>query len=326
MRKKICCLSTLLIFFTCLCSSCKSPGYMLPPSERMEVQFEDSYNVNEDVTVKISAGFDKEDQEMYCKNEDEKFELGCVPNSKKRDRSKAIIFYTFTDILNEKYYYTKKNKEIIYHFNEQFVIPKEFFSETNFFRDSYGEFLVFLGVPYPDGSDWGSILYTTYVYEKQGESLVIQTERTYRPKNYSLKVDLEESYNVNEDVTLTISIGIHQRFQEVYVQKEYYKMGSAYALKEYNDSSKDQIILYTITDFWDDRYFYSIENNEIIYHFSEQFKIDKGIFNNSSGEFCIYLWSANSNGPYGFLGRESTIYYTYKKQGDSLLVSYNYTR
>lgn len=297
---------------------------MLPPGERMEVQFEDSYNVNKDVKLKISVGFDKKDQEMYCQTGDTKFELGCVPNSKKLDRAKATIFYTFTDFMDEKYYYTKKKKEIMYHFNEQFVIPKEFFSETNFFRDSYGEFLVFLGASYLDGSGWGTMLYATYVYEKQGESLVIQTAETYRPRNYSLKVDLEDSYNVNEDVTLTISIGIHQRLQEVYVQDKYYKMGLAYAPKKYNDFSEDQMTLLIITDFWDDKYYYTIENNEIIYHFSEQFKIDKEVFNNSSGKFCIYLWSTNSNGLHCYLERESAIDFTYKKQGKSLFISYNY--
>lgn len=101
-------------------------------------------------------------------------------------------------------------------------------------------------------------------------------------------------------------------------------MGLAYAPREFNNiSTKDQITLYLITDFSDDRYFYTKENDEIIYHFSEQFKIDKEVFNKDTGKFCIYLWSTNL---YGELLVETygAINFYYEKQNGFITISQSY--
>lgn len=112
-------------------------------------------------------------------------------------------------------------------------------------------------------------MHRIYFYEKQGDILVIQGEEAYIPKDYRLKVDLVESYNLNETIRLTISIGLHQRLQEIFIRNGNYKIGLAYAPREYNNvSSKDQVTLYTIVDFSNSKYFYTKEKDEIIYHFS----------------------------------------------------------
>lgn len=257
------------MFFTCLCTSCKSIGDdPLPPDYRIKVDLKDTYNVNEDVTLNISIGIAKKYQERYSQTEDLKFELGYAPeNLKEIEREKITILYTITDFSDDKYYYTKEENEIIYHFSENFVIPKEFFSETYFFCDSYGSFCIFLGIPW--GDDWSFAMHRIYFYEKQGDILVIQGEEAYIPKDYRLKVDLVESYNLNETIRLTISIGLHQRLQEIFIRNGNYKIGLAYAPREYNNvSSKDQVTLYTIVDFSNSKYFYTKEKDEIIYHFS----------------------------------------------------------
>lgn len=56
----------------------------------------------------------------------------------------------------------------------------------------------------------------SYVYEKQGSTLLIQHQSDYKYENYSLKVDLEDKYNLDEDVALTISIEFIKDFMKIF--------------------------------------------------------------------------------------------------------------
>ena len=86
---------------------------------------------------------------------------------------------------------------------------------------------------------------------------------------------------------------------------------------------KDPTTLYTITDFSDDRYYFTRENDEIIYHFSERVIIDKEVFCDTSGKFRIYLYATDIDGP-RYFESGSVLNFTYEKQGEDLLIYLSY--
>lgn len=335
MRKKIC-LVFILLFFTCLCCSCSSPKDCVSIEERLKIDLEGTYNVNEDVPLTISVGLASERSKPEYSDVDTKGKpmLGYAPiRHGKTILEDKVVLHTFTDLSDDRYYYTEEENGIIYHFSEQYVIPRDFFNDTYYLHDIYGGICVFLCHPtYSptsptdyDENVWSGSMYSEYVYEKQGETLLIQNKRSYPYLDYSLKIDLEESYNLNEDVSIMVSMGIHPRFDCRYQSgKGYLKLvyEKAYTIEGFTTLYyEDPTTIYTFTDLSDYKYFFTREKNEIIYHFREQFIIDKDVFNNTTRNFRIYLIYSNSNDDYS--NRVTTMLnYTYEKQGETLLISF----
>lgn len=62
------------------------------------------------------------------------------------------------------------------------------------------------------------------------------TETDPLPPDYKFKVDFEDGLNVNEDVTVMISVGISKEYQEDYSQWEELEMELGYAPLKKTDS------------------------------------------------------------------------------------------
>ncbi|MDE7263699.1 MAG: hypothetical protein K2N64_03450 [Anaeroplasmataceae bacterium] len=142
------------------------------------------------------------------------------------------------------------------------------------------------------------------------------------PKHY-FDVEIEESYPVDEDIEVKISIGLCKDYQENFSKLEglEYKLGCFLEATKYESEIAS---FYTIKDFTDDRYYYTETEDEIIYNFSEWFTLNKEIFDNEQGDFWIVLYQTiqleGVNGiSYGVWQR-----FVYKKQDERLYLQNKY--
>ena len=138
------------------------------------------------------------------------------------------------------------------------------------------------------------------------------------PKDY-FYVEIEESYPVDEDIEVKISIGLCKSYQEYYskLKNFKYKLG---CFLEYEDYESEITSFYTITDFTDDRYYYTETDDKIIYNFSEWFTLSKEIFDNEQGDFYIVLYEEVNGGiSYDLWQR-----FVYKKQDGRLYLQNKY--
>ncbi|MDE6414217.1 MAG: hypothetical protein K2K48_02270 [Anaeroplasmataceae bacterium] len=133
--------------------------------------------------------------------------------------------------------------------------------------------------------------------------------------NIYFPIELESKYNLDEDINIKISIGLDKYDQKRYCQIEDMHYSLAYSPMNPNAnnvfSCEDTVILYTITDFNNDIYYYNYINNEYNFNFCETFTIKKEIFTQDSGEFYIFL------GGWGFIIHKRIIYE--KKEGSLYL-------
>ncbi|MDE5565534.1 MAG: hypothetical protein K2I77_00985 [Anaeroplasmataceae bacterium] len=140
-------------------------------------------------------------------------------------------------------------------------------------------------------------------------------ESVYPPKDH-IKIELEPEYNIYDDILVDISIGLWKEDQENYISTPNLKYIVAYSKNYPEDNSEEHTILFTITDFSSDIYYYTEDGNKTSYNFKEKFSIKKEVFTDSTGEFYIFMYSTTSD----FNGREFTQIYklTYEKTNETL--------
>lgn len=142
-------------------------------------------------------------------------------------------------------------------------------------------------------------------------------ESVYPPKDH-IKIELEPEYSIYDDILVDISIGLWKEDQENYISTPNLKYIVAYSKNYPEDNSEEHTILFTITDFSSDIYYYTEEGNENIYNFKEKFSIKKEVFADATGEFYIFLYSTTSD----FNGRSFTRIskLTYEKNNETLIL------
>lgn len=134
------------------------------------------------------------------------------------------------------------------------------------------------------------------------------------PKVY-FPIEFESKYNLNEDINVKISIGLNKDDQEYYSELKDFKYNLGYTPMDQNSHDiffgDETVILYTITDFSNDIFYYTYIEDEIHFNFTEIFTIKKEIFNQDSGVFYIFM------GDVGFTMSTRIIYQ--KKDGNLYL-------
>lgn len=131
---------------------------------------------------------------------------------------------------------------------------------------------------------------------------------------YNFKIDFEESYDPNNDVKLTISLGLSSGFDLADSEIQL-----AYSKNRFSKINDDNVnVLFSITKFTKDDYYYTIKGKKIIYNFSEEIVIDKENFLDGQGEITFVMYHRGSHSWQSSIGKE----YLYKLE-DSRLVFYN---
>ncbi|MDE6240920.1 MAG: hypothetical protein K2M08_00690 [Anaeroplasmataceae bacterium] len=143
-------------------------------------------------------------------------------------------------------------------------------------------------------------------------------ESVYPPKDH-IKIELEPEYSIYDDILVDISIGLWKEAQESYISTPNLKYIVAYSKTYPADNSEEHTILFTLTDFSSDIYYFTENGNKIIYNFKETFSIKKEVFTDSTGEFYIFMYSTTSD----FNGRSFTRIskITYEKNNETLILN-----
>lgn len=148
-------------------------------------------------------------------------------------------------------------------------------------------------------------------------SSCVSQESVYPPKD-QIKIELEPEYSIYNDILVDISIGLCKESQERYISTPSFKYIVAYSKNYPEDNSEEHTILYTITDFSSDIYYYIENGNKTIYNFKEKFSIKKEIFTDSTGVFYIFMYSTTLD----FNGRNFTRIskIAYEKNNEKLIL------
>ncbi len=112
----------------------------------------------------------------------------------------------------------------------------------------------------------------------------------YLGPKYMMEVYFEESYNQNEDITLTVTMGLSSDTS--------YKHGEYIIAYSTTDEVSEEAtkILYRITDLSKQEYYYTPSvykpGKKIKYNFTQKFTLANELFSESSGEFYILMYEA----------------------------------
>lgn len=131
---------------------------------------------------------------------------------------------------------------------------------------------------------------------------------------YNFKIDFEESYELNKDVQLTISLGLNSGYDLANSEIQL-----AYSKKRFDELNDDNVtVLYSITEFSKHDYYYTKKGKRIIYNFSEEFIIEKEKFACKEGEITFVMYHTGNHSWQSSIGQE----YLYKIE-DNRLVFYH---
>ncbi len=138
------------------------------------------------------------------------------------------------------------------------------------------------------------------------------------PPKDDMKIDFEPEYNIYDDILVDISIGLCKESQESYISTPNLKYIIAYSKDHPWDNSDGHTILFTITDFSPDVYYYTENGNEKIYNFKEKFSIKNEVFTDTTGEFYIFMYFTTSD--YNGSGFSLVNKITYEKNNEALIL------
>ena len=88
------------------------------------------------------------------------------------------------------------------------------------------------------------------------------SERDVFIDEYSIEIKFEDFYNLNSEVEITVSMGLNPDYQSNFTYFENNKVVLAYS-KEGNLNDENLTILYSITDFSKQEYYFSKNGNKI---------------------------------------------------------------
>ena len=138
------------------------------------------------------------------------------------------------------------------------------------------------------------------------------------PGYFEFDIEFKESYNPNEDIYFTISMGITPKFKP-----ENSTIDLSYSKENYKDFNNDNVyVLHSITDFSED-YYYSKKGKKIIYNFNKEVVIHKEYFADGSGEITFMMYT--TYGDYS-QSHSSTLYnkFKYEIKDNKLYFTYAY--
>ena len=138
--------------------------------------------------------------------------------------------------------------------------------------------------------------------------------------DYKFNIEFKDSYNPNEDINLTISLGLNPNYD--YYKTNNSKVVLAYSKeKEFNDDNVN--ILYSIIDFSNEDYYFTKRGEKIKYNFTEEVVINKEYFIDGSGEITFMMYptygkyseshSSSISIKYKYEIRENRLYFTHSK-------------
>ena len=115
------------------------------------------------------------------------------------------------------------------------------------------------------------------------------------PPDDRFDVDLEDYYDLNEGVYLTISIGFNKDDKNWFLSYQGKYVLSYSKERPSKNEPQGIVVLETITDFSDDKYYYTEEKNKIIFNYQKKYLIDENIFDNTEGEFFVFMYQTESD-------------------------------
>ena len=142
------------------------------------------------------------------------------------------------------------------------------------------------------------------------------SQESVYPSKEHIKIEVEPEYSIYDDILVNISIGLCKDYQDNYNSRQNFKYILAYSSAYPETDYEEHTILFTITDFSSEVYYYTMDENRIIYSFKKTFLIEKEIFADTKGEFYVFMYSTVLD----FSESESTIIYriNYEKNNEVL--------
>ncbi len=105
------------------------------------------------------------------------------------------------------------------------------------------------------------------------------------PGFFEFKIEFNESYNPNEDIYFTISMGIKPEYNP-----ENSTLVLSYSKENYKDFNNENVyVLHSITNF-SENYYYTKKGKKIIYNFTKEVVINKEYFANGTGEITFMMY------------------------------------
>jgi len=148
------------------------------------------------------------------------------------------------------------------------------------------------------------------------------SERDVIMDEYSIEIKFEDFYNLNSEVEITVSMGLNPDYQSNFTYFENNKVVLAYS-KEGNLNDENLTILYSITDFSKQEYYFSKNGNKIENKFCEKYVIEKEFFGNKNGSITFMIYQTTDDSSTYHTSMLTQKFY-YKIENDKIFF-YSYT-
>jgi len=151
------------------------------------------------------------------------------------------------------------------------------------------------------------------------------SERDVIMDEYSIEIKFEDFYDLNSEVEVTVSIGLNPNYQSNFTYFENNKVVLAYS-KDGNLNDENLTILYSITDFFKQEYYFSKNGNKIENKFCEKYVIEKDFFGNKNGSIIFMIYQTTDDSStyhtsmltqtfYYKIENEKIFFYSYTEEG-----------
>ena len=114
--------------------------------------------------------------------------------------------------------------------------------------------------------------------------------------DFYFEIDLRESYNFDEDIHLSISLGLNPNYKSKFLNSKNKKVVFSYSKIDFDHASNENItVLYAITDFYNQEYYLTKKGKKIKANFSKDFVIAKEYFSNDYGEIFFMMYETSTD-------------------------------